>query len=100
MQRFSTINRATVGVALGLLAGLASPALADDFRIGIQIGSAPPPPPQPVVVEYRTYYAGPRAALYDADLHLRSAQAHQWRAAETLDVAVHRVGELAVIVDE
>jgi hypothetical protein len=100
MQRFLTINRAAVGVALGLLAGLAARTLGDDFRIGIQIGSAPPPPPQPVVVEYQTYYVGPRAALYDADLHLRSAQAHQWRAAETLDVAVHREGELAVMVDE
>jgi len=100
MQRSSIINRVAIGTAaaLGILVGSSASA---QLRIGIQIGiPTPPPRHEPVVVEYRTYYVGYRRALYDADLRLRIAQTHQWQAADDLDAAKHREGELAVVVDE
>src|SRR5690242_15097511 len=54
----------------------------------------------PVVVEYHTYVVGYRRNLYDADWHLRRAQADMWNAQERLDAARQHEGEIAVAMED
>ncbi|HEY7118828.1 MAG TPA: hypothetical protein VH475_19725 [Tepidisphaeraceae bacterium] len=87
--------------ALALASLYALGASAGGLNVDIRIGdNHRPPPVHEAVVVHDEWVVGPRRSLYDADLHLRLAQAAEYHASQDLEVARHREEDAAIAAED